>query len=353
MAFIKIGSDGNDLTFEIPTDGTTNWGQSLRTLFFNKLNTHNHTGGGNGAQIGTGSLADNSISTIKIQNDAVNTAKILNDAVTTAKILDANITAAKLAANSVATVNVIDDAIDDTKIRLRNNQFLTARNLADDADVDIVKVNASNVIEFAGSVTATPAVDSVGTAEIQDDAVTTAKIADNQITNAKMADNSVNTAEIVNSSVTQAKLANSNVLSNVSNFGTASTTMQYAGTSYTITIQNSNRPLLFQFVPVDGTAANANYSLVSTGTGTALGGEIVISSSVNPASTVAYLAIFPLTFTIPSTASARGITIPISACNTILTSGLSTGAATFYVHCRCTTSNTSLDFNSTLKVIEL
>lgn len=41
------------------------------------------------------------------------------------------------------------NAVDDTKIKLRNNNNLKARNAADNADVNILKVNASDRIEFA------------------------------------------------------------------------------------------------------------------------------------------------------------------------------------------------------------
>ncbi len=40
------------------------------------------------------------------------------------------------------------NAVDDTKLRLRNNQFMLARNAADSGNVSILKVNASDVIEF-------------------------------------------------------------------------------------------------------------------------------------------------------------------------------------------------------------
>lgn len=42
-----------------------------------------------------------------------------------------------------------NNAVNDLKIRLRNNQNLRARNAADSADVNILKVNASDAIEFA------------------------------------------------------------------------------------------------------------------------------------------------------------------------------------------------------------
>lgn len=55
------------------------------------------------------------------------------------QLKDLGTTTAKLAAN----------AVDDTKLRLRNNQYLRARNAADSADVSTMKVNASDRIEFA------------------------------------------------------------------------------------------------------------------------------------------------------------------------------------------------------------
>ncbi len=41
-----------------------------------------------------------------------------------------------------------NDAVDGSKIKLQNNQYLKARNAADSADVNIIKLNASDVIEF-------------------------------------------------------------------------------------------------------------------------------------------------------------------------------------------------------------
>ena len=60
---------------------------------------------------------------------------------------------------------------------------------------------------FTTSVIATPAVDSVGTAQIQDNAVTAAKIASNAVTTAKIADANVTTAKIADANVTAAKIA--------------------------------------------------------------------------------------------------------------------------------------------------
>jgi hypothetical protein len=46
---------------------------------------------------------------------------------------------------------IADDAVNDQKVKLRNNQNLRARNAADSADINILKVNASNEIEFAST----------------------------------------------------------------------------------------------------------------------------------------------------------------------------------------------------------
>lgn len=50
------------------------------------------------------------------------------------------------------------NAVDQTKIRLSNNSYLKARNAADSADVNIIKVNASDRLEFASvpQITADP-----------------------------------------------------------------------------------------------------------------------------------------------------------------------------------------------------
>jgi len=47
---------------------------------------------------------------------------------------------------------ISDDAVDGSKFKLKNNENLRARNAADDADVNIVKLDASNQIIFASTV---------------------------------------------------------------------------------------------------------------------------------------------------------------------------------------------------------
>lgn len=85
------------LNFSYPTDGTTNWGSTLKTSF-NTISAHNHTGAPNGVQLGTNSLQNN--------------------------------------------------AIIGSKFRLLNDTFLRGRNAADSADINILKVTTGDALQF-------------------------------------------------------------------------------------------------------------------------------------------------------------------------------------------------------------
>lgn len=54
------------LTLTIPTSGTRNWGSQLYNTTWTKISSHDHTGGGNGNQIGTTALANNSVTSAKL-----------------------------------------------------------------------------------------------------------------------------------------------------------------------------------------------------------------------------------------------------------------------------------------------
>lgn len=82
--------------------------------------------------------------------------------------------------------NFISEPISDLEIKLQNDGWLKARNSTNDADINIVRVNALDEIEFGGSVTAVPGVDSVGTPELKDNAVTTNKLNNNSINRSKI-----------------------------------------------------------------------------------------------------------------------------------------------------------------------
>lgn len=65
----------------------------------------------------------------------------------TSNIVDAAIETAKINDLAVSTAKIADDAVTDAKIRLTNDGFLTARNNAGSADINLFKVNTSDVIE--------------------------------------------------------------------------------------------------------------------------------------------------------------------------------------------------------------
>lgn len=102
-----------------------------------------------GSQILGKFIEDSAITTPKIANTAVDASKIATDAVTNPKIQNSAVDANKLATDAVTTPKILADAVTDTKVRLSNNAYLRARNAANSADIDTMKVNASDVIEFA------------------------------------------------------------------------------------------------------------------------------------------------------------------------------------------------------------
>lgn len=72
------------LTLTLPTNGTENWGTTIKNTTWTKISSHDHSGSGNGNQISTTGIADNSV--------------------TTSKIVDVNVTSEKLAPNIALTL---------------------------------------------------------------------------------------------------------------------------------------------------------------------------------------------------------------------------------------------------------
>jgi hypothetical protein len=54
------------LSLNLPTNGTRNWGTTMRSTTWTKISGHDHSGGGNGTQIPTGGLADRSVTSAKL-----------------------------------------------------------------------------------------------------------------------------------------------------------------------------------------------------------------------------------------------------------------------------------------------
>lgn len=95
MPFIELGTT-DQLKLKIPTNGSTNWGNVLKTDLFQRLVEHDHSGSGKGARLGAGSI--------------------------------------------------LDDAISGSKFRLLNDEYLRARNLANDGDINILKVDINDEV---------------------------------------------------------------------------------------------------------------------------------------------------------------------------------------------------------------
>lgn len=63
MAFETLNL-GINLT--LPTNGTTNWGTTLKSTTWTKISQHQHTGSGDGNQIPTGGIADGAVTASKL-----------------------------------------------------------------------------------------------------------------------------------------------------------------------------------------------------------------------------------------------------------------------------------------------
>jgi len=116
------------LNFTYPSEDSTGWNATLVTLF-NVLSGHDHSGAPNGGTIPTAGIADN--------------------------------------------------AVDEDKIRLDNAGWLTARNNADDGDINILNVNTSDAVVLLDE------------AQLQTSAAPTT---DAQIANKKYVDDEITTA---------------------------------------------------------------------------------------------------------------------------------------------------------------
>jgi len=102
---VPFNTISQGLTIKVPTRSTKNWDSVLLTDLFNAISSHTHGGSGTG--------------------------------------------------NPIATTGLAANAADDTKILLRNAQWLRGRNAADTGDINILRVNASNAVEISATITQT------------------------------------------------------------------------------------------------------------------------------------------------------------------------------------------------------
>lgn len=102
-AFVKADTIiSNGLTLTIPDSGADNWYELFRDEFAEPISGHDHTGGGNGLQLGVDAFSDN--------------------------------------------------ALGGAKIRLENDTYLRGRAFNGLSDINVVKVNTSNQIQFGTTV---------------------------------------------------------------------------------------------------------------------------------------------------------------------------------------------------------
>jgi hypothetical protein len=140
MPYQTLGTS-SQLQIVVPTQGTTSWADTMKTSTFLKIAQHDHSGSGNGAQLGTGSIIADAITGAKVRLD--------NDEYLRARN---NADSANLSLLKANTSDKIVFGTDIADINLTNNTYLTARNQADSADIDIVKVDEGDQLDFGTQV---------------------------------------------------------------------------------------------------------------------------------------------------------------------------------------------------------
>ena len=179
MPFITLGT-ASQLQIKVPTIGSTDWADTMRTDTFLKIAQHQHTGAGDGAQLGTGSILADAVTGAKIRlaNDEflkarnaadsanINIVKVdTNDdayfeAEVANMVLKQNTYLLGRNAADSGNVNLLKiDANDDlaidpdiSKLNLKNATYLTGRNNADSADVNLLRINTSDKLEIAAEI---------------------------------------------------------------------------------------------------------------------------------------------------------------------------------------------------------
>lgn len=132
MPYVTLGAS-TELQIKVPTNGFTGWGDTMRTDTFLKIAQHNHTGSGNGSQLGTGSLLADAVTGAKIRLDNDEYIRARNAADS------ANINVLKIDTNDQL---YIDPQI--SKLLMKNNTFIQGRDQADSASIDILKIDGGD-----------------------------------------------------------------------------------------------------------------------------------------------------------------------------------------------------------------
>ena len=205
MAFVTLGS-GDNLIIKVPTIGTTDWADTMRTDTFLLIATHDHTGSGSGDKINTGGLAADAVTGAKIRLDNneyirarnaadsanINTIKINAsdqlalgaDLANLAMISDTYLTGRNNADSAYINMLKVDTSdkiavgADLANLAIVNNVNIQARNNADSGYISIAKVNTSDKIEV-GATIVSASVETLATSLI-DTLATAVVLADNQ-----------------------------------------------------------------------------------------------------------------------------------------------------------------------------
>ena len=108
---ITLGNT-DELQLKVPVKGETNWSDSFKNEFAQKIVEHDHTGvSGKGSKISEAALETDAVTTAKIKDLNVTTAKVADLNVTTAKIADLNVTTAKIANANVTADKIGSDVV--------------------------------------------------------------------------------------------------------------------------------------------------------------------------------------------------------------------------------------------------
>jgi len=140
MPYIILGTS-DQLQIQTPTQGTTDWASTLQTQTFLKIAQHDHSGSGNGSQLGSGSLLADAVTGAKI--------RLANDEYLRARN---NADSANLNLLKANTSDKIVFGTDIADINLTNNTYLTARDQANSANINIVKVDSGDQLDFGAQV---------------------------------------------------------------------------------------------------------------------------------------------------------------------------------------------------------
>lgn len=135
MPYVTLGT-ASQLQIQVPTVGTTDWGDTLRTQNFLKIAQHDHTGSGNGSQLSTGSIAADAITGAKIRLDNDEFLKARN-------------------ATDTANIDIVKIGITnhiELGAPFKNNTYITARDQADTADLNILKIDGGDNLDFGTDV---------------------------------------------------------------------------------------------------------------------------------------------------------------------------------------------------------